>query len=385
MRNNLSRFHDHDIYHDDDDRHHDALEMVEQNHGHHHVGLDDEYNDYDDDHVMAAVPKPLYIRTRQNTIWRICFTCIILIGMIGMVGIGTYVIIFYQINMKNKLHIDEGNSNITNANDNSNEDKHHNNAEGKPSSEFDVLWLNSTVTLEDGPKFEIIKEMKHDEKSFTEGLTYHNGILYESIGLNGKSALLVLDADTGNTVESYPIARKYFGEGLTYMKNNRLVQLTWQSRIGFIYDINDLANPTNFTFTTTRNEGWGITFDATADELIVSDGSRYLHFWNPADMSEKRKVEVVRQNNKYTHNINELEYYKGRVLANIWYEDVIIVINPDTGIVEKEYDMKTLWPENERLGVGADVLNGISVSEDPDILYVTGKNWNRMYQLKLLY
>lgn len=272
------------------------------------------------------------------------------------------------------------------------------------------LWLSATVTLQDGPMFEIIEQIEHDKNSFTEGLTYANDILYESIGLNGQSSLLILDALTGKTIESYDIDRKYFGEGLTYM-NGKLVQLTWKAKTGFIYDANDLSiAPTTFQFTTTTNEGWGITYDSVHDELIVSDGSKYLHFWEPNTMQEKRKIEVVRQNGKKSTYINELELWRGRVLANIWYEDTIIVINPETGLVEKEYgkspiyvihfswineinylnrcytfaDFNTLWDYDDRLGSGADVLNGISVSEDPNILYVTGKNWNRMFRLRLL-
>jgi glutamine cyclotransferase len=135
----------------------------------------------------------------------------------------------------------------------------------------------------------------------------------------------------------FPISSKYFGEGLTYV-NGKFIQLTYKSQTGFIYDATDLLkSPETFTYSSTTNEGWGLTFDAERRELIESDGSDYLHFWDPQTFQELRKVKVVRQDGTAAMQINELEWWRGRVLANVWFEDVIIVINPVTGVVEKEY------------------------------------------------
>jgi glutamine cyclotransferase len=201
-------------------------------------------------------------------------------------------------------------------------------------------WIDATVTLQSGPNmYEVIEQLTHLSTSFTEGLTYNDGILYESIGMNGQSAVYAIDTtDMTNIIQQTTISSQYFGEGLTY-RNGLLYQLTWKSRTGFIYNSSDIetTKPQQFQFATTRNEGWGLTYDKIKDEFIVSDGSQYIHFWDPTTMQEKRKIEVIRQNNQRTTYINELEYYRNRVLANIWFEDTIIVINPETGIVEKEY------------------------------------------------
>ena len=127
-----------------------------------------------------------------------------------------------------------------------------------------------------------------------------------------------------------------FAEGLAYYKD-ALVQITWKSRRGFIYNITNLEEIDNFTFSTTLNEGWGITWDRCNDELIVTDGSENLHFWDPTTMKEKRRVSVKRMDGSKALEMNEIEFWRGRVLANIWFEDVILVINPETGVVEKEY------------------------------------------------
>lgn len=198
-------------------------------------------------------------------------------------------------------------------------------------------WLDAKVTLEDGVKFEVAGQLHHDKKSFTEGLVYVDGKLYESVGMNGHSALLVLDPDTGDTLERYNMDSRYFAEGLTHV-DGKLIQLTYKSNTGFIYDIKNLTEaPKTFVFHSTTNEGWGLTYDPVKHELIESDGSEFLHFWDPDTMQEKRKVAVMRMDGTQANNINELEYWRGRVIANLWYRDILLVIHPETGIVEKEY------------------------------------------------
>ncbi len=241
-------------------------------------------------------------------------------------------------------------------------------------------------------------------------MTYARGHLFESTGRYGKSTVRILDPDTIDVIKKAAMENKFFGEGMTYYKD-QLVQITWKSRSGFIYNMTTLEAIDEFQFSSTRNEGWGITWDRCKDELIMTDGSHYLHFWDPVTMEEKRKVSVRRQNGMEALELNEIEFWRGRVLANVWYEDVLLVIHPETGQVEKEYgmwgkrshvvytcsgtdhsplldsfilDFATLWPLTDRSNYGADVFNGISISGDPNTLYVTGKNWDRMFTIELL-
>jgi len=153
----------------------------------------------------------------------------------------------------------------------------------------------------------------------------------------GQSSIRKLDPETGKMLESFPLDSKYFGEGLSYV-DGKLYVLTYQKKTGFIFDAQNFSIPPQiFTFETTTGEGWGMTYDASKHELIVSDGSSYLHFWDPDTLQEKRKLEVMGRGNENRDNINELEVWRGRVLANVWFKDIILVINPETGVVEKEY------------------------------------------------
>lgn len=256
-----------------------------------------------------------------------------------------------------------------------------------------------SVQLSDGQMYELIdiqnknpQDLKiyHDKSRFTQGLTYskHSNILFESFGLYGKSGLCQLDPITGASIKCVNVDRKYFAEGMqVYMDKQgheeKLIQITWKEQMGFIYDAKTLEHLESFEFTTKRNEGWGICLDEENHEFVVSDGSEYLHFWDVDSLAEKRRVKVQRMNGEPAYKMNELEFVHGKVLANVWYEDVILVIDPVTGKCESEYDLSTLWPRAERNKVHADVLNGISVSKDDGILYITGKNWDRMYTMKL--
>ena len=241
-------------------------------------------------------------------------------------------------------------------------------------------WFNSTVTLEDGVKFRVLRELSHDAGSFLEGLTYGQGFLFESAGLFHKSSIRRLDPDTGDVIEMYDLDdRTLFAEGLAIV-DEKLFQLTYKRKLGFIYDAHNISKPIgNFTFESTTGEGWGLTYAPDTNELIMSDGSEYLHMIDPATLAPTRKVHVTRGEGRNARNINELEYFHGRVLANVWYHDIILVINPSTGVVEKEYDFSTLWLQSERSQKGAEVLNGISISSHPRQLYITGKNWERMF------
>lgn len=148
-----------------------------------------------------------------------------------------------------------------------------------------------------------------------------------------------MDPNTLDVLQRVPMDDALFGEGMTYYKDT-LVQITWKSQKGFIYNMTTLETIDRFQFSSTKNQGWGITWNNNCngeDELIMTDGSSFLHIWDPNTMAQKRKIPVIRQNGKKALQLNEIEFWRGRVLANVWYEDVLLVIHPETGQVEKEY------------------------------------------------
>lgn len=262
-----------------------------------------------------------------------------------------------------------------------------------PSSQNNFWWVeprshDEKTTLADGVQYEILEVLPHDRSSFTQGLTLNtdNGMLYESVGLYGKSKVRMLNPKTGAVIKSVNMNSRYFAEGMTYIGADKLIQVTWKSRRGFVYNATTLATISSFSFTTTVNQGWGITFDPRDRTLIVSDGSDYLHFWDVDNLGvdKKPRVRVTRQNpNHSARNLNELEFYRGKIIANVWHQDILLVINPETGACENEYNLSALWPKNARSREGADVLNGVSVSGEDGVLYVTGKLWRKLFRLKL--
>ena len=202
------------------------------------------------------------------------------------------------------------------------------------------------ISVRDGKMFEVLEQLYHDKNHFTQGLTYSNGVLYESIGLYGRSEVCQLNPDTAKARHCVSMEQKYFAEGMQVYKDGqeeeeKLIQLTWKSQVGFIRNVKTLDVIKEFKFTTTKNEGWGITYDASQHEFIVSDGSPFLHFWDATTLKEKRKVKVTRQNGGKADDLNELEFVNGHVLANVWHQDVILVIHPESGECLKEYGTTT--------------------------------------------
>ena len=204
-------------------------------------------------------------------------------------------------------------------------------------------WLVSPVTLSDGKMFQVVDEFFRDTSAFTQGLTFANGVLYESTGLYGSSSVRILDSDDGTVRQQIPMDAQYFAEGMTYYKGS-LVQITWRAKKGFVYDPNDLsATPMEYDYRTTKSdEGWGITYDDDRDELVVTDGSQNLVFWDPncwqTGLCEvKRSIAVQRLDGSPAMRLNEIEYWRGRIIANIWLTNIVVVINHQTGMVEKEY------------------------------------------------
>jgi glutamine cyclotransferase len=222
---------------------------------------------------------------------------------------------------------------------------------------------------------EVVASYPHDPAAFTQGLAIENGQLYESTGQYGASSLRLVDLESGKVERLTNLPRNYFGEGIA-IAAGRIYQLTWQSRTGFVYDLETFEPLARFSY---AGEGWGITFDGTL--LIVSDGTSTLRFLDPTTMDSVRRVTVQDEQGSPVTRINELEFVDGEVWANIWYDDRIARISPDDGRVLGWLDLAHVYPAEER---GREqVLNGIAYDRDADRIYVTGKNWPRLYEIRV--
>jgi len=222
--------------------------------------------------------------------------------------------------------------------------------------------------------YKVVATFPHDTSSFTQGLVFHNGELYESTGLEGESTLRRVDITTGRTLQRAEVPAKYFAEGLALV-GDELLQLTWQSKIGFVYDRASFAQKRTFTYNT---EGWGIAYDG-ASQLVMSDGSDTLTFLDPKTFAVAKTLKV-QDAGRAVGNLNELEWIEGEIWANVWTTDRIARISPNTGIVNAWIDLSTLYPLSQRTPP-ADVLNGIAYDKATRRIFITGKKWPRLYQI----
>jgi len=298
---------------------------------------------------------------------------------------------------------------------------------------LDLVHLNDT-RAHFHIEFIVLETLPHDSSAFTQGVSFFDGYLYEGTGLYGSSELRKLDPkDPKNPLQTFSIPSEFFGEGITHYRNakgeHRLIQLTWKEGQALVYDAKKLKVLFSFEYhiESSNGEGWGITFDSQANEFIVSDGSTSLFFWDVAEIDDC-EVEATSENEKVdeyneirlcdveveprrsvtvqafvnqspdpipVQYLNELEFVASAssnaiggslthtVLANIWFQEYILEIDPKSGNVLKLFDLSSLCPE--RSPRGENVLNGISISEDGDrVLYVTGKNWDSMYKIILV-
>jgi glutaminyl-peptide cyclotransferase len=238
------------------------------------------------------------------------------------------------------------------------------------------LWIFAATAALAADSYQIVHTYPHDQHAYTQGLIYLDGHLYESTGLNGQSSLRMEDLDTGRILQFQDVPAEYFAEGLTDW-GSTLIQLTWQSHIAFVYD------RSSFHLLRTLNypgEGWGLTQDGKS--LILSDGSPMLRFLDPATLHELRRVIVV-DHGKPVLQLNELEYIHGEIYANVWHTDRIARISPATGNVLGWIDLTGLLPASERSNAEA-VLNGIAYDAARDRLFVTGKLWPKIFEIKVV-
>jgi glutaminyl-peptide cyclotransferase len=224
--------------------------------------------------------------------------------------------------------------------------------------------------------YRIVHVYPHDATGFTQGLVFVNGMLYESTGLRGQSSLRMVDLATGRALQKHDLAAKYFGEGLTDWRS-QLIQLTWQSHLGFVYDTFSFRTLRTFTYPW---EGWGLTHDS--HHLILSDGTSVLHLLDPSTFKPVGKIQVT-ADGQPVQNLNELEYIHGEIYANIWETNRIARISPATGKVIEWIDLSGLAPQSAQQNANA-VLNGIAYDSQHDRLFVTGKLWPNLYDIKLI-
>jgi len=224
--------------------------------------------------------------------------------------------------------------------------------------------------------YKVVAKYPHSTASYTEGFFYLNGMFYEGTGMKGRSSVLVLQPETGKPIQRVDLPAQYFGEGIVDWGPN-LYEWTWQSHVCFVYDRFSLAPVKQFTYT---GEGWGMT--RTAKELITSDGTATLRFRDPGTFKETRHI-VVRDGAKPIGQLNELEYIKGEIYANIWHSDRIARISPRDGRVQGWIDLSGLLPDDQRID-NESVLNGIAYDAQHDRLFVTGKQWPAIFEIKIV-
>lgn len=224
---------------------------------------------------------------------------------------------------------------------------------------------------------EIVNVYPHDPAAFTQGLFFLDGYLFESTGLEGRSSLRKVEIETGAVVQREDLDADIFGEGIALWKG-KIVGLTWRSQIGFVYDMKSLKPEKRFTY---PGEGWGITADKK--RLIMSDGTSELRFIDPRSFAEKSRVTVT-FNGKPLDDLNELEWIGGEVFANVWRTDYIVRIDPKSGAVVGVIDLRPLRATISERPPDMDVLNGIAYEAETGRLFVTGKNWPKLFEIKLV-
>lgn len=223
-------------------------------------------------------------------------------------------------------------------------------------------------------KVKVVKEYPHSVDAYTQGLFFHNGILYETTGQYGGSTIRTVDLATGKPIVEKKLSQKYFGEGSVVLGEDLYI-LTWTNKVAFRYDAASISYKRTVGY---PREGWGLTTDGK--QLIASDGTAYLYFMDE-NLKLQRKQQVT-LNGRPLRNLNELEWIDGKVWANVYLTDVIVIINPKDGKVEGTIDCNGLLPDALHTSV-TDVLNGIAIDAGGHI-YLTGKNWPRLYEIDLI-
>jgi glutamine cyclotransferase len=226
--------------------------------------------------------------------------------------------------------------------------------------------------------YKVVNNYPHQKDYYTQGLEYYNGFFYEGTGEYGKSRLEKTVIKTGQALQTYHLTKQYFGEGITIL-NNKIYQLTWKSKKGFIYNLSDFAVIDSFQIPT--KEGWGLTNDGT--NLIMSDGTNKLTWLNPSDLSVVKTVQVA-SSKDILYYLNELEYVNGLIYANIYTTEIIVKIDPETGRVLGEINLAGLIDMYKNSTDKIDYMNGIAYDKRNNRLFVTGKLWPRLFEIEIV-
>ena len=225
--------------------------------------------------------------------------------------------------------------------------------------------------------YEVVHAYPHDAGAFTEGLFYLDGYLYESTGMERQSSVRKVRLETGEVLQKHDLPEQYFGEGIVVWKD-RVIQLTYKSQVGFVYDLGGFQVQRQFEY---PGEGWAMTQDGK--RIIMSDGTPELRFWDPESLQEKGRVTVT-EFGQPLKNVNELEYIKGEIYANVWLTNRIVRIDPATGKVTGSVDLTGLLKAGDFVEGQTDVLNGIAYDAKGDRLFVTGKRWPKLFEIRLV-
>ena len=226
--------------------------------------------------------------------------------------------------------------------------------------------------------YEVINEYPHDKEAFTQGFEYYNGFLYESTGEKGESSLRKVELETGKVLQKIEIDKQYFGEGMTIFKD-KIYMLTWQGKKGFVFNLDTFEQINEFKYNQSK-EGWGLSHNE--NKLLKTDGSERVWFLNPETFTEDSFIEAYTDKRK-VGNLNEIEYINGKIYANKWQQNSILIINSTTGAVEGIANLKGLQAKAGQKG-DDNVLNGIAYDAINDRLFVTGKDWDKIFEIKLL-
>ncbi len=225
--------------------------------------------------------------------------------------------------------------------------------------------------------YRVLETYPHDMNAYTQGLEFHGDTLYESTGMYKTSSLRKTNYQTGKVLKIVDLADTYFGEGLTIF-NDKVIQLTWRENTGFIYDLNTLERTGTFVYNQSK-EGWGLCNNGTA--IFKSDGTEKIWTLNPETLAEEDHIEIY-TNKSVIDNVNELEWVEGKIYANIYQKDAVAIVNPENGAVEGVINLKGLQ-EKVTQHTKLDVLNGIAYKGEPNILYITGKNWDALFKIEI--
>lgn len=225
--------------------------------------------------------------------------------------------------------------------------------------------------------YRVVRTFPHDPQAYTQGLVFDQGLLYESTGLRGRSSLRRVALETGEVLLSRKLADDFFAEGIAIV-DDRIIQLTWQLRMGFVWDKESFEPISEFHFPT---EGWGLTYDG--QRLIMSDGTPVLHFLDPESLVRLGRVRVT-DGGKLVTRLNELEYINGEVFANVWQTDRIVRIDPTSGVVLGWIQLAGIYPGQDTSEGSLSRLNGIAYDSTVGRLFVTGKMWPNLYEIELV-